>query len=84
MPDGTLAAEDLYGIPYASHYNPHGLAVGDISGDGRNDVVIADYNYGLVVLYRNDLVAPTAFSSPKAAMNPAAAGPLSFGKRLRK
>jgi len=84
MPDGTLAAEDLYGIPYASHYNPHGLAVGDISGDGRNDVVIADYNYGLVVLYRNDSIAPTAFSAPRAAMNPAAAGPLYFGKRLRK
>jgi len=83
-PDGTLAAEDLYGIPYASHYNPHGLAVSDISGDGRNDVVIADYNYGLVVLYRNDSIAPTAFSAPRAAMNPAAAGPLYFGKRLRK
>jgi hypothetical protein len=84
MPDGTLAAEDLYGIPYASHYNPHGLAVGDISGDGRNDVVIADYNYGLVVLYRNDSVAPTAFSTPRAVMNPATPGPLYFGKRLRK
>jgi hypothetical protein len=84
MPDGTLAAEELYGIPYASHYNPHGLAVGDISGDGRNDVVIADYNYGLVVLYRNDSVTPTAASAQSAAMNPAAAGTRYFGKRLRK
>jgi FG-GAP-like repeat/Domain of unknown function DUF11 len=47
---GGLAVEELYAIPYASHYNPHGLAVGDVSGDGRADVVEADYNHGLVVL----------------------------------
>ncbi len=39
---GTLAPEELYPIPYASHYNPHGLAVGDINGDGAPDVVEAD------------------------------------------
>jgi uncharacterized repeat protein (TIGR02543 family) len=49
--DGTLLAEELYGLPYASHYNPHGLAVADINSDGKNDVVIADYNNGLVKLY---------------------------------
>lgn len=47
---GTLAAEDLYAIPDASHYNPHGLAVGDIDGNGSPDIVLADYNNGLVVL----------------------------------
>lgn len=47
---GTLAGEELYPIPYASHYEPHGLAVGDISGDGAPDVALADYNQGLVVL----------------------------------
>jgi hypothetical protein len=51
MPDGTLKPEERYGIPYASHYNPQGLAVGDFNGDGKKDVVIADYNNGLVVLY---------------------------------
>jgi FG-GAP-like repeat/Fibronectin type III domain len=56
-PDGTLAAETLYSIPYASHYNPHGLAVGDVNGDGSPDVVIADYNHGLVVL-RNTTPPP--------------------------
>jgi hypothetical protein len=49
--DGTLAPEELYPIPYASHYNPHGLAVGDINSDMIPDIVIADYNSGLVVLY---------------------------------
>lgn len=48
--DGTLIPEELYTIPSAS-YNPHGLAVGDVNGDGRNDVVIANYNNGLIVLY---------------------------------
>jgi hypothetical protein len=51
QPDGTLAPEELYPIPYASRYNSHGIAVGDINGDGANDVVIADYNNGLVILY---------------------------------
>ena len=49
--NGMILPEELYYIPYASHYNPQGLAVGDINGDGSNDIVIADYNNGLVVLY---------------------------------
>jgi FG-GAP-like repeat len=47
---GMLGAEELFPLPYASHYNPHGLAVGDINGDGTPDVVLADDNNGLVVL----------------------------------
>ena len=48
---GVLGTEMLEPIPYASHYNSQGLALGDIDGDGEKDAVIADYNYGLVVLY---------------------------------
>ncbi len=48
--DGTLMPEALYPLPYASHYAPQGLAVGDFSGDGCADVAIADYNNGLVTL----------------------------------
>lgn len=48
--DGSLAAETLYPIPYASHYNPQGLVLGDINGDGLPDAAIADYNHGLVIL----------------------------------
>jgi hypothetical protein len=48
--DGTLDPETLYAVSYASHYNPQGLAIGDVNGDGSPDVVEADYNYGLIVL----------------------------------
>ena len=47
---GTLGSEMLEPIPYASYYNRHGLAIGDINSDGKPDVVIADYNNGLVIL----------------------------------
>jgi FG-GAP-like repeat/FG-GAP repeat len=48
---GELLGENLYDIPNINLYNPNGLAVGDINGDGRNDIAIADHNYGLVILY---------------------------------
>ena len=48
---GRLGSEALYPIPYASHYPPQGLAVGDFTSDGCPDVAIADYNSGLVVLH---------------------------------
>jgi hypothetical protein len=47
---GGLQAEQIYPLPYASHYPPFSTAVGDVTGDGRPDVLIADYNNGLVVL----------------------------------
>jgi hypothetical protein len=49
--DGGMGAEQLYAIPYASHYEATGLALGDINGDGCTDAAIADYNNGLVVMY---------------------------------
>ncbi|HEX2770917.1 MAG TPA: FG-GAP-like repeat-containing protein, partial [Micromonosporaceae bacterium] len=55
--DGTLGTPITSSIPYASHYNVQGLALGDINGDDRTDAVVADYNHGLVVL-RNK-VGPT-------------------------
>jgi hypothetical protein len=47
---GTLGSETLFPIPYASDYPSRALAVGDVTGDGRPDVLLADYNNGLVLL----------------------------------
>lgn len=55
---GALQAEQLYPVPYVSHYNRHGLAIGDINLDGRPDLVIADPNAGVEVLY--GIPGPTA------------------------
>lgn len=49
--NGGLNFELLFDIPYASHYSPQGLAVGDVNNDGYDDVVIADYNNGVIILY---------------------------------
>ena len=68
---GGLGAEELSALPYASHYEPHGLAVGDVNGDLALDAAIADYNHGLVLLYglvpapSADLSVSVAASSSK-------------------
>jgi hypothetical protein len=49
---GLLGAKEAIAFPYATHLNRHGIAIGDVNSDGANDVVVANYNYGLVV-YRN-------------------------------
>lgn len=50
-PDGRLGRELMgYNPYYASHYSHRGLAVGDINSDGHKDVVLADYNNGIVVV----------------------------------
>jgi hypothetical protein len=46
-----LEPEQLYPIPYASHYATQGLALGDFSSDACTDLAVADYNNGLVVMY---------------------------------
>ena len=49
--NGALLPYQLYYLPYASNYEPQGLDLGDINNDGTPDVVIGDYNSGVVVLY---------------------------------
>jgi hypothetical protein len=56
---GGIQTEQLYAIPYASKYNPQGLAIGDVNGDEMPDAVIADSNNGLVVL--TNRLAPPPF-----------------------
>jgi hypothetical protein len=70
--NGTLTAESLYTVPYASHYNVQGLAIGDVNGDGRPDIVEADYNYGLVLLANGAPPPPTVPGAP--TLNSATAG----------
>jgi hypothetical protein len=48
---GTMESEDLYAAPY-SGTDPRNLAVGDVTGDGRADIVIAVSPYGGLYLYR--------------------------------
>jgi fibronectin type 3 domain-containing protein len=62
--NGVLAPEQLYQIAYASHYLQHGLAIGDVNGDGSPDVVLADSNNGLVVL-RNTTAPANVPHAPK-------------------
>jgi hypothetical protein len=63
---GDLWPEQLTPVSYASHYGSQGLALGDLTGDGRPDVALADSNNGLLVLANNGPVPnPTpTFTTP--------------------
>jgi len=56
--DGSLRAEELFDIPLSHNGNPHGIAVGDLDGDGITDIAHADAENGLVVLYQNSGIPP--------------------------
>ncbi|MDD5436568.1 MAG: FG-GAP-like repeat-containing protein, partial [Candidatus Omnitrophica bacterium] len=59
---GSLEPYTTLPVSYASHYQPDGLAVGDFNDDKKPDIALADYNYGLVVLY-NTTNYPPALSA---------------------
>ena len=69
-----LQAEILTPLPDAFRHGPQGLAVGDINHDGCKDVVIANYNHGLVWLHgngcqvRSDLGVTVGLTSTTAAI----------------
>jgi uncharacterized repeat protein (TIGR01451 family) len=47
---GTMPVETRFPIPHGQGYSADALAIGDVSGDGRADVAIADPQNGLVLL----------------------------------
>jgi len=51
-PDGLLGREQRSRLPLpnASHYDHRGIAVGDLTGDGKPDILLADYIHGIEVL----------------------------------
>ncbi|HEY3333912.1 MAG TPA: FG-GAP-like repeat-containing protein [Candidatus Limnocylindrales bacterium] len=67
LADGGLGAEQLYPVPYANDQNPQNLAVGDVTGDGWPDIVVADDLHGLLVLPNTGTVAPPPTPSPSAS-----------------
>jgi hypothetical protein len=62
-PDRTLDPERRYPIPYANHPDPKALEVGDVNGDSRSDIVIADDQHGLVVLWGQPAAPSTTTST---------------------
>lgn len=47
---GTMVTETRFPIPHGQGYAADALALGDVSGDGRTDVAVADPDNGLVLL----------------------------------
>ena len=57
---GGLAAEELLPIPYGNIYEEHGVGIGDVNGDGVDDVVFTSDQSGLLILRGSAAVPPTA------------------------
>jgi uncharacterized repeat protein (TIGR01451 family) len=71
---GTAPVETAYTVPTGSGYDPGTLAVADVTGDGRPDVLAAGWLFGLVVLAGT---APGADgTAPETAVTDGPAGEL--------
>ncbi|MFN8446649.1 MAG: VCBS repeat-containing protein [Caldilineaceae bacterium] len=73
---GGLAAEELYSIPYIPTFGSQSMAIGDVTGDGLPDVVIAGFDNGLIVLPHKAPATPTPTASPTATLAPPTVTPL--------
>lgn len=45
-----------FDVPYASSYQPTGMTIGDFNGDGKKDIALANYLYGLIILYNTSML----------------------------
>ncbi len=66
---GGLSSEVLTALQSLSSYGPQGLAIGDLTGDGRPDIAVADTNKGLLVL-ANAGPVPSPTATPTATIAP--------------
>jgi hypothetical protein len=58
-------------VDYGTRSNPHGVAIGDLDGDGRPDVVFANQNDNVISVYKNAMPfggAPVIISQPTNQM----------------
>jgi hypothetical protein len=61
---GTLGAPQRFALPMNNHYDSQALALGDLNGDGRTDIAVAQDLYGLVILRQTDRPAPEPTPAP--------------------
>ncbi len=81
--NGTLGGYTLYPLQdnSASHYQPQGLSIGDVNADDLPDILLANLNFGLNVLYHlppPDATPPTILSVTRGATSPTNAPTVDF------
>ena len=68
---GLFVGEDLYPVPFSNGGQPHGLAVGDVTGDGWADIAFSDDLHGLLILPNVGAAPePTPTPSPMPTATP--------------
>jgi len=79
---GVLGGYSLYPLREnsASHFGPQALAIGDVNHDNLPDILVADLNFGLDILYHVylDLTPPTVTSIIRAGLSPTSASSVDF------
>lgn len=61
---GDFSTYQLFPLPYATTYNFDALSVGDINNDGKKDIVTANYNRGVDILYNTSVLSTNESSLP--------------------
>ena len=74
-PDHTLDPERLTRVPYSNGGSPQRMAIGDVNGDQRPDIVIADDLHGLVMLWGQPAGPSTTTSTARFATTVATTPP---------